>query len=362
MKTTKTKRMTTTCTLPEHTVGIDLGDRKSALCRMNAAGEVVERRTISTTQAFFEHYFRALPPSRVVLEVGTHSPWISRLLEELGHEVIVANPSKIRGRKGRRKSDKIDAEYLARLGRADPMLLYPVEHRGEQVQADLARLSSRDCLVKCRSLLINHVRGVVKSVGGRIPKCSSESFHRRAPVHLPAALEGALKHTLAEIESLTQRIREMDREVETRTEQEYPEARAMQQIAGVGPLTSLCFALVVEDPKRFPKRRSVGAYVGLVPDLQDSGDVESELSISKAGHEMCRRYLVQAAQYVLGPFGPDTDLRRWGLAMIGESKSKKVKKRAVIAVARKLSVLMLRLWVTGDRYQPLYNATLREAA
>lgn len=353
---------TTKWTLPEHTVGVDLGDRKSAICRLNAAGEVVERRTVSTTRLFFEAYFRALPRSRVVLEVGTHSPWISRLLKELGHEVIVANPSKIRGKKVRRKSDKIDAEFLARQGRADPKLLYPVEHRGEEVQADLALLASRDCLVKCRSLLINHVRGVVKSLGGRIPKCNSESFHRQASAHLPVALESALKHTLAEIESLTRHIRQMDREVEAKVEQEYPEAESMQQIAGVGPLNSLCFALVVEDPKRFPKRRSVGAYVGLVPDLQDSGDVESELSISKAGHEMCRRYLVQAAQYVLGPFGPDTDLRRWGHAMIGESKSKKVKKRAVVAVARKLSVLMLRLWVTGDRYQPLYNATLRQAA
>jgi transposase len=303
--------MRTKGTIANHTVGVDLGDRKSAISRLDGDGEVVERRTIATTREFLESYFRALPKARVVLEVGTHSPWVSRLLQELGHEVIVANPSKIRAQKGRRTSDRIDAEWLARQGRADPKLLFPIEHRGERAQADLVLLGTRDCLVKCRTLLINHVRGSVKPLAGRIPKCSAESFHRTA---------------------------------------------------GVGPMTSLGFALVVEDPERFRKRRPVGAYVGLVPQLEDSGDLDSELGISKAGNGLCRKYLVQAAQYILGSFGPDTDLRRWGMGMIGESKSTKVKKRAVVAVARKLSVLMLRLWVTGERYEPLYNSELRRAA
>jgi transposase len=354
--------MQTKGVIANHTVGVDLGDRKSAICRLDADGEVVERRTIATTREFFDSYFRALPNARVVLEVGTHSPWVSRLLEELGHEVIVANPSKIRAKKGRRKSDRIDAEWLARQGRADPKLLWPIEHRGERAQADLVLLGTRDCLVKCRTLLINHVRGSVKPLAGRIPKCSAESFHRMAPAHIPEPLVEVLKETLEEIARLTQRIRALEKQVEAKAEAAYPEARVMQQISGVGPMTSLCFALVVEDPGRFRKRRSVGAYVGLVPQLEDSGDLESELGISKAGNELCRKYLVQAAQYILGPFGPDTDLRRWGLGMVGESKSQKVKKRAVVAVARKLSVLMLRLWVTGERYEPLYNSELRLAA
>lgn len=349
-------------TLPEHTVGVDLGDRKSVICRLDGEANVVERRPMTTTRANFEMYFSRMPRARVVIEIGTHSPWISRLLQELGHEVIVANPAKIRGKNGRRKNDKIDAEFLARQGRADPKLLYPIEHRGEGAQADRVLLSSRDCLVKCRSLLVNHVRGAVKSFGGRIPECSTEVFHRKAPAHIPQVLEGALQGVLEEIARLNAQLAALDREVQRKTEEEYPETLAMQQVTGVGPLTSLCFALVVEDPKRFPKRRSVGAYVGLVPGLDDSGDVESELRISKEGDELCRRYLVQAAQYILGPFGPDTDPRRWGLGLIGVSKSKKVKKRAVIAVARKLSVLLLRLWVTGERYEPLFSTQLREAA
>jgi transposase len=174
----------TTWTLAEHTVDVDLGDRKCVICRLDVEANVVERRSITTTRANFGMCFRSLPGARVVIEIGTHSPWISRLLRELGHEVIVANPAKIRGKKGRRKNDKIDAEFLARQGRADPKLLYPIEHRGEGAQADRVLLASRDCLVKCRSLLVNHVRRAVKSFGGRIPECSTESFHRKAPVHI----------------------------------------------------------------------------------------------------------------------------------------------------------------------------------
>jgi transposase len=345
-----------------YTVGVDLGDRKSAVCRLDAAGEVVERMMVPTTRTFMEACFRAMPPARVVLEVGTHSPWISRMLGELGHEVVVANPAKIRGKKTRRKSDRIDAEHLARQGRADPNLLYPIQHRGEEAQADLVLLTSRDSLVQCRTLLINHVRGVVKWMGARIPKCSTESFHRTAAAHIPESLSGALKETLEEIASLTARVRALDREVERKAMEQYSETEAMRQISGVGALTALCYALVIEDPDRFRARRSVGAYLGLVPALEDSGDVRSELGISKAGHQLCRRLLVQAAQYILGPFGPDTDLRRWGLAIAGSSGSRKAKKRAVIAVARKLAVLMHRLWVTRETYRPLYNEELRAAA
>jgi transposase len=348
--------------IPQTTVGVDLGDRKSALCRLDAAAQVVERRAIPTTRHFFEAYFQALPPARVVMEVGTHSPWISRLLEALGHEVLVANAAKLRGKKTRRKSDEIDAEYLARQGRADPTLLFPIRHRGEAAQADLALLSSRDALVRCRTLLINHVRGVVKSMGERLPKCSAESFHRRAAEHIPQALRNGLSAVLEEIASLTERVRALDRETERKATAEYPETKRMRQISGVGALTALCYALVIEDPSRFPNRRSVGPYLGLVPSLEDSGGHRSELPISKAGHALCRKLLVQAAQYILGPFGPDTDLRRWGLRIAGGGGSKKAKKRAVIAVARKIAVLLHRLWTTGEAYQPLHNAQLCSAA
>jgi transposase len=342
--------------VPETTVGLDLGDRKSALCRLDEEGEVVDRRMLPTTPDMVERYFSALTSARVVLEAGTHSPWISRLLTRLGHEVIVANPAKIRGKKTRRKNDRIDAEHLARQGRADVKLLYPIQHRGELAQADLVLISSRDCLVRCRTLLVNHVRGVVKSFGTRLPKCSAESFHRAVRSEIPAALKKALQGVMEQIEALTRQVRVLDREVERKAEQEYAETGAMRQISGVGALTALCYSLVIEDPNRFVKRRSVGGYLGLIPGLEDSSDEHSELRISKAGHELCRRLLVQAAHYILGPFGPDTDLRRWGLKIAGSSGARKAKKRATVAVARKLAVLLHRLWVTGEHYEPLRNA------
>jgi len=346
--------MKTRQAVSELTVGVDLGDRKSVLCRLDAQAAVVERRTISTTAEAFHRYFSALPSARVVLEAGTHSPWVSRLLEQLGHEALVANPAALH-HAGLAKSDQIDAEKLARWGRADPKMLHPIQHRGVQAQADLALLKARDALVRSRTLLINHVRGSVKSFGARLPSCSAESFARQVEARLPALLYGALAPLLELIASLTQQIRAFDREIEEACEEAYPETAPLRQVAGVGALTALCYVLVLEDPSRFPQRRAVGKYLGLIPRLEESSTWSPELPISKAGNQFCRRLLVQAAHYILGPFGPDTDLRRWGLGLANRG-GKSAKKRAVVAVARKLAVLLHRLWTTGERYEPLRHA------
>lgn len=343
-----------TMQIPETTVGLDLGDRKSALCRLDRAGAVVERRTISSTAEAMQRTFHALPAARVVLEAGIHSPWVSRLLEELGHEVVVANPAALR-RTRRSKTDAIDAESLARWGRADPQALRPLKHRGETAQADLALLKGRDALVRSRTLLINHVRGSVKSFGTRLSACSAESFAHAIGSEIPPLLSAALAPVVELIQRLTQQIRAYDRQVEEISATRYPETASLRQISGVGALTALCYVLVLEDPTRFVERRSVGAYLGLTPRVERSGMSAPELPISKAGHALCRRLLVQAAHYILGPFGPDTDLRRWGLALAARG-GKNAKKRAVVALARKLSVLLHRLWTTGERYEPLHLA------
>ena len=334
------------------TVGIDLGDRKSHLCVLDQDGAVVERSTLSTTPAAFERYFSALPPSRAVLEVGTHSPWISRLLEEAGHEVVVANTCELYGSRRRRKTDRVDAEFLARQGRADPKLLSPVRHRSEQTQADLALIHARDQLVRCRTQLVNHIRGSVKALGQRIPSCSAESFHRKAAAHVPTLLEAALAPLLNLLEQITKQIRSFDKAVEQNACEQHPETARLKQVTGVGALTALTYVLVLEDPKRFTRNRAVGSYLGLTPRLDHSGSYAPELSIHKAGNRLLRRLLVGSAHYVLGPFGPDTDLRRWGLKLASRG-GKNAKKRAVVAVARKLSVLLLTLWKSGTEYEPL---------
>jgi transposase len=347
---------------PKVTAGLDLGDKYSYLCLIDTdSGEVIEEGRLRTTpEALRRRFASERPPMRIALETGTHSPWVSRLLEGLGHEVLVANARKLRLiYSNKRKTDEVDAENLARLARVDPKLLYPLKHRGEDSQAHMAIIRSRQALVDCRTQLVNHVRGAVKSFGARLPKCPARSFHKRAPEHIPEALMPALKPLLEQIGSLTERIRQYERQLETISKEYYPETELLRQVEGIGPLTALTFVLTLEDPYRFEKSRSVGAYLGLVPATDRSGERDPQRRISKEGDEMLRKLLVGSAHYILGPFGSDSDLRRHG-EKIAARGGKNSKKRAAVAVARKLSVLLHRLWVSGEIYDPLHNAHRRQ--
>jgi transposase len=346
---------------PQMTAGLDLGDKYSYLCLIDTqSGEVIEEGRLRTSpEAFRRRFSSEQQPLRVAIEAGTHSPWVSRLLEECGHEVLIANPRKLRLiYSNKRKTDEIDAENLARLARLDPKLLYPLKHRGEDSQAHLAIIRSREALVSARTQLVNHVRGAVKSFGARLPKCPARSFHKKAAAHIPQALWSALEPLLETIGSLTERIRDYDQQLETICQERYPETDLLRQVEGVGALTALTFVLTLDDPYRFEKSRTVGAYLGLVPARDQSGDRDPQRRISKEGDEMLRKLLVGSAHYILGPFGSDSDLRRHGFK-IASRGGKNAKKRAVVAVARKLSVLLHRLWVTGEAYDPLYNTRRR---
>jgi transposase len=280
---------------------------------------------------------------------------VSRVLEECGHEVLVANARKLKLiYASKRKTDEIDAENLARLARLDPKLLYPLKHRGEDSQVHLAIIRSRQTLVDARTQLVNHVRGAVKSFGARLPKCPAMSFHKKAPEHIPEALWAALGPILETIGSLTERIRDYERQLETISKEHYPDTELLRQVEGVGTLTALTFVLTLEDPYRFSKSRAVGAYLGLVPARDQSGDRDPQRHISKEGDEMLRKLLVGSANYILGPFGSDSDLRRHG-EKIASRGGKNAKKRAVVAVARKLSVLLHSLWLSAEVYEPLRN-------
>ena len=341
---------------PKVTAGLDIGDKYSYVCLIDtASGEIMEEGRLRTSPETFKRRFASERPMRIAIEAGTHSPWASRVLEDCGQEVLVANARKLRLiYANKQKTDEIDAENLARLARLDPKLLYPLRHRGEESQAHLALIRSREALVSTRTQLVNHVRGAVKSFGHRLPKCPARSFHKRAAEHIPEALRPALGPILEQIGSLTQRIREYDRKLEAICQEHYPETDLLRQVEGIGALTALTFVLTVEDPHRFEKSRSVGAYLGLVPATEKSGDRDPQKRISKEGDQMLRRLLVGSAHYILGPFGSDSDLRRHG-EKIASRGGKNAKKRAAVAVARKLAVLLHRLWVSGELYDPLYN-------
>ena len=344
-----------------HCLGLDVGDRTTHLCGVDQAREVVERLRFPTSPEGVRKVFGDRSRARIVLEAGSQSAWMSELLRSLGHEVVVADARRVAAitRSGR-KTDRRDAEVLARLLQGMPELLGSVHHRGRQAQADLAMIRARDVLVRTRTRLVQHVRGTLKAFGLRARACSAKAFHRVARAAVPQDLEPALAPILDQLGELELRIRHLDRELDRVAEARHPDAARLRQVCGVGPLTSLAFVLTVDDPTRFAKSRTVGSWVGLCPKVLASGDRDPELSISKTGSSYLRRLLVQSAQYLLGPFGKDSDLRRFGLRLC-ERGGKAAKRRAVVAVARKLAVLLHRLWVGGEPYEPLRNS-LRAAA
>ena len=342
------------------TVGMDLGDKNHSVCVLDTRGEVKMRMTVTNTAKAMRQCFGKLEPCRVALEAGTHSGWVRRIREGLGHEVLVGNPRKLRVIwDSDEKDDDRDAEMLARIARFDPHLLYPIHHRSQEAHSDLAVIKARDMLVKARASLILHARGAVKSIGERISKCSVEAFHKRALEEIPDELYPALEPVVKSIEELTGRIRHYDRLLAQLCSDKYPETERLREISGVGPVTSLAFVLTLEQSSRFKKSRVVGAFLGLTPRRDKSGEIDKQLRITKAGNTYLRRLLVGCAHYILGPFGPDCDLRRFGLKLAARG-GKNAKRRAVIAVARKLAVLMHHLWEYGEIYDPFHRNHLKE--
>jgi transposase len=344
------------------TIGLDLGDKTSRYCVLDENGEVEAECSVATTKKAMAEEFGCIKRCRIAIEVGSHSPWLSRLLSSLGHEVIVANARQVQLiSASSRKDDRMDAQVLARLARVDPQLLRPIRHRGEKAQSDLLSIRVRSALVEARTSLVNATRGLAKGMGVRVPACDAASLSVEQIRGLPEKLSEQLKPLLEEVECLTDKIQELDRKLEEIARTEYPETQLLRQVSGVGPLIALTFVLTVEDRERFAKSRDVGCYVGLRPKRSDSGESHPQLRITKEGDIYLRKLLVQGAQCILRRRGPDTDLKRWGLRL-AERGGKNAKKRAVVAVARKLAVLLHRLWVTGEVYEPLRNSTVKKAA
>jgi transposase len=351
----------------ELTIGIDLGDRVSQFCVLDGEGNKVWEGKVATTPKAFRERFGLIGASRVAIEVGSHSRWASEVLRRCGHEVLVADPRRVPMISGSdRKSDRVDAEMLARLARVDPQLLHPIQHRGQEAQKDLTMIRARQALVETRTKLINCVRGLVKTTGERLAHSSSEAFPGRATAGLPEQLRGALTEMVQVIARTNEAIASYDQQIEELVEKRYPETARLRQVNGVGALTSLTFVLTIEDPHRFAHSRDAGCYFGLQPRRDQSGDSDPQLGITKAGDEYVRQLLVNCAHYILGPHGADCRLRRWGLGLAQQTrerdsgkiragqkvKKSKAKKRAITAVARKLAVLLHRLWVSGESYEP----------
>jgi transposase len=340
------------------TIGVDLGDKNSHYCVLDGDGTVVQEGIVGSSKEALLEEFSKRKRCRIAIEVGTHSPWISRLLKGLGYEVIVANARQVNLiSQSSNKDDRMDAETLARLARVDPQLLRPIQHRSEGAQLALMQIRVRASLVDGRTQFVNQIRGLAKSLGARVPSCDTDQFQQETLEELPESLQEVMKPLAQQIELLTVQIKECDKKIEQIAREKYPETARLKQVSGVGTLIALTFILTLEDPARFGKSREVGCYVGLRPKRSSSGESEPQLRITKEGDVYLRKLLVQGAHYIVGYHGPDTDLKRWG-QKLGQRGGKNARKRAVIAVARKLAVLLHRLWVSGAKYEPLRNAKL----
>src|SRR6202165_1922323 len=276
------------------TIGVDLGDRWSFYCVLEEAGKIILEQKVPTTPEAMKQTFSRIPQSRIALETGSHSPWVSRLLTELGHEVIVAHAQKVQLiTKSNRKDDRHDARTLARLARIDPALLGPVRHRSAKAQIHLTVIRARAELVSARTALVNAARGLVKSYGERLPKCGTEQVSRELAAELSAELREVLEPLLNEIESLNERIKEYDARMEKIARESYPQVALLKQVKGVGTQIALTYILTLEDPHRFPKSRDVGCFLGLRPGRRDSGESQPQMHISKEGDPYLRTMLVQ---------------------------------------------------------------------
>jgi len=334
------------------TVGIDLGDKYSYYSVLDQAGEIVEEGRIRTTPDAFRVHFGSCEAMRIAIETGTHSTWVNELLLSVGHEVFVANTRDIPSiSESNSKSDPNDAEKLARLARLDPKLLHPIQHRSLEAQGDLTLLRARAKLVDVRTTFINTVRSTVKCLGHRLPKCDADSFHKQCKDGIPACVEQILTPLLNLIEQVSKQIFSYDKSVEDLCRTKYPQTATLRSVPGVGPITSLTFVLTIADKDRFTRSRDLGSYLGLRPKRAQSGERDPQLRITKAGDTYMRKILIQSAQYILGPFSPDSALRRWGLTLASRGGAS-AKRRAIVAVARKLAVLLHRIWVTGQRFRP----------
>ena len=350
MNTKSTKTLNTV-------IGIDLGDIQHAVCVTDKHGKILKEFDLPNRRDSLMELAAEYPSALIALEVGTHSPWISRLLDDCGSEVLVGNARKLRAiYTNDRKCDRFDAQMLAKLARLDPELMHPIRHNSEEAQRDQLAIKLRDTLVRQRVNIMASVRCTLKSLGIRFRSSSSPCFpqYAREALKQQSELLVTIKPSLEVIDLLTKQIRHYDKAIARRAREHYPPTQILQQIGGVGPITSLSFVLHIEDPDRFPDPREVGAYLGMVPRRDQSGKSDKQLGISKTGNRYLRTLLVQSAQYILGHFGPDCDLRRHGLKLAARG-GKAAKKRAVIAVARKLAVLMLTLWQRQSDYEPLHN-------
>jgi transposase len=335
-------------------IGLDVGDRVSAYAVSDAQGRILSQGKVGSRAEDLVKTFGPMRGDRLLMEVGTHSAWMQRTLRQVGIDARVCEArSAAEANRFGRKTDERDARMLAELLRTDSHFVTEVEHRSEADQRMWSVIQARDALVKARTMLVNHARGMVKSSGCRLPGCSAEAFNGTW-AYIPEGLKAALASLYVQIRNITASIRGYEKKIRAFVRTDHPEAQQLTKIQGVGDLTALACVLALGNVTRFCCSRDAAAYIGLVPKKRKSGDIDPQLGITKRGNETVRRLLVCSAHYILGPFNKtESDLRTFGLKLAGGGNDSRRKRRAVVAVARKLAVVITALLKSGKAYEPV---------
>ena len=341
--------------------GLDIGDKECQACGRDKSGKVVLERKVKTSRAGLEGTFKALAPCRIVVEAGSQTRWIAKALLDMGHEVKVVDPRRMRRiYESDNKSDVRDARELSEAALDRWERLPEVRLRSKESQEKLSVLRTRDTLVRARTRLVNTARSLLKQYGIKVPKCEPEAFPKRASGLVPEELLVAGKALLEQIRLLNAQVKGLDGWIESQSAQD-ARIRCLRQIPGIGRVTAAAFVWTIDDPYRFKRSRSVGAYLGLRPKREQSGETDKQLPITKAGNRYLRALLVSAAQGIMRKKSKDTALKRFGLRL-AERGGKRAKKIAAVALARKLAVLLHHLWVTGEAYEPFPEMRAKRAA
>lgn len=332
----------------EH-IGIDVHKRESQVCVLGEGGEVVLERRIATRRERLVELLGKRPKARVLLESSTESEWVARCLEELGHEVVVADPnfaSMYATRSRRVKTDKRDARTLAEANRLGA---YRKAHRiSDERRQVRAQVAAREVLVRTRTRLINQVSAQLRQEGLRVGSGESEHFAQRVgALSLPTRLQHQVEALLAVLKPVNEQVAALDAVLEQLCRQDEQLAR-LCTVPYVGPVTACAFASAVDDPERFGRAHQVEAYLGLVPSESSSGEKQHKGRITKAGNTRVRWLLVEAAVKWLWHPRPETEvLRVWaqGIAARGG------KKKAVVALARRLAGILFAMMRDGTEYR-----------
>ena len=334
-------------------IGIDLHLKTSYVCFLNDAGEKTCEMTIPTTKSALKRHFETLEPARIIIEAGSYSLWVNRLLSSFDHKVIVANPRKVRLiAESTLKNDRVDAEVLARLGRSDPHFLCPITPRGPESQLTRGYLKVRAALVKTRTLEINSVRGLLRSWGFSFSAGYPAKFCERVlQSNLPSELLDMVTPLIESILAVQAQIANCEQELKRRANA-IPTVRNLMSMPGIGPIISLAFFASIDQPERFPKSRQIGSYLGFRPSLRESGGKRRMGPISKEGDQELRALLVQGA-YSLMRSQKESALKEWA-TKLGERIGRK---KAIVALARKMGVILHHLWITGQPFQPFPQAS-----